>query len=85
MNNWSKIRHKYCTTTQGSQIIDSLEQNADRFSQGFCIPDFYPNLVKRIASDLGYIAIIKDRWNVAPKQYVLVVRMVVRMRARSRC
>lgn len=82
MNEWSKIRHKYCTCTQGAQIIDSLEENTARFSQGFCIPDFYPNLVKKVAHDLGYIATIRSRWNVAPNQYVLVVRMTVRMRAK---
>lgn len=83
MNEWRKVRHKYCTCTQGSQIIDSLEENTARFSQGFCIPDFHPSLVVRVAYDLGYIATIVGRWNVAPKQHVLVVRMAVRMRAKS--
>lgn len=83
MNEWTKIRHKYCTCSQGLKIIDSLEGNMHRFSQGFCIPDSYPNLVKQIAHDLGYIATITDRWNVAPNTHVLVVRMAIRMRAKS--
>ncbi len=83
MDKWAKIRHKYCTYKQGLAIIDSLAQNTKRFSKGFCIPDFDPKLVKKIAEQLGYKATITGRWNVGPN-YVLVIRMVVLMRAKSK-